>query len=79
MGAPSSTWTYRLEATADGAATSVVHTFEHGPGDSFVRRAVERVPATGRNLIAARTAQLQHNMNATLHQVEVQLLRNERS
>jgi uncharacterized protein YndB with AHSA1/START domain len=73
---PSSTWTYTLEATHGGAgdATTVTQTFEHGPGDSFVRRAVELSPAAANVIIAARTRQLRHNMNATLQQVEVQLM-----
>ncbi len=73
---PSSTWTYTLEATNGGAgdATAVTQTFEHGPGDSFVRRAVAVAPAAASVIIAARTRQLRHNMNATLHQVELQLI-----
>ena len=57
-----------------GDATAVTQTFEHGPGDSFVRRAVEVAPAAASVIIAARTRQLRHNMNATLHQVELQLV-----
>jgi uncharacterized protein YndB with AHSA1/START domain len=73
---PSSTWTYQLEATNGGAgdATTVTQTFEHGPGDSFVRRAVELAPAAADVVIAGRTRQLRHNMNATLHRVELQLV-----
>jgi uncharacterized protein YndB with AHSA1/START domain len=78
---PSSTWTYTLEPRHGGAgdATAVTQTFEHGPGDSFVRRAVERAPAAATVIIAARTRQLRHNMNATLQQVEAQLMRTERT
>ena len=74
--ASASTWTYTLEATNGGAgdATTVTQTFEHGPGQSLIRRAVELAPAAGNILIAARTRQLRHNMNATLQQVEVQLI-----
>ena len=75
---PSSTWTYTLEATngGAGAATTVTQTFEHGPGDSFVRRAVELAPTAANVITAARTRQLRHNMNTTLQQVERQLLGN---
>jgi hypothetical protein len=78
---PSSIWTYTLEATNGGAdgATTVMQTFEHGSGDSFVRRAVERAPAATNVIIAARTRQLRHNMNATLQQVEVQLMGTDRT
>jgi len=78
---PSSTWTYTLEATNRGAgdATTVTQTFEHGPGDSFVRRAVELAPAAANVIIAARTRQLRHNMNATLQQVAVQLMGTDRT
>jgi hypothetical protein len=69
---PSSTWTYTLAGAGD--ETTVTQTFEHGPGDSFVRRAVERAPAAADVIIAARTRQLRHNMSATLDQVEVQLI-----
>lgn len=51
---PSSTWTYTLEATNGGAgdATTVTQIFEHGPGDSLIRRAVELAPAAANNIIA---------------------------
>lgn len=73
---PSSTWTYTLETTNGGAgdATTVTQTFEHGPGPSFVRRAVELAPAAADNIITARTHQLRRNMSATLQQVELQLM-----
>jgi uncharacterized protein YndB with AHSA1/START domain len=73
---PSSTWTYTLEAThgAAGDATTVTQTFEHGPGYSHIRRAVELAPAAADGIIAARTRQLRHNMTATLQQVEAQLM-----
>jgi len=62
-----------------GDATTVTQTFEHGPGDSFVRRAVELAPAAANVIIAARTRQLRHNMNATLQQVAVQLMGTDRT
>jgi hypothetical protein len=73
---PSSTWTYTLWATngGAGAATTVTQTFEHGPGDSFVRRAVELAPPAAKVITAARTRQLRHNMNTTLQQAEAHLM-----
>jgi hypothetical protein len=78
---PSSTWTYTLEATngGAGAATTVTQTFEHGPGDSFVRRAVELAPPAANVITAARTRQLRHNMNTTLQQAEAQLMGTDRT
>lgn len=74
---PSSTWTYTLETTAGGAgdATTVTQTFEHGPGDSLVRRAVERAPAAANLVIATRGRQLRHNMSATFDGVAEHLMR----
>jgi uncharacterized protein YndB with AHSA1/START domain len=76
---PSSTWTYTLEATrratdgVTGGATTITHTFEHGPGYSHIRNAVESDPASAARIIDARTGELRHNMRSTLQQVEVQL------
>ena len=78
---PSSTWTYTLETTAGGAgdSTTVTQTFEHGPGDSFVRRAVERAPAAASLVMATRGRQLRHNMSATFDGVVGHLMRARRS
>ena len=77
--APSSTWIYLLEPALTartgptGGATTVTHTFEHGPGYSHIRHAVERDPGSARRIVAARTRQLRQNMMSTLERVELQL------
>lgn len=61
---PSSTWSYDLSAA--GAGTRVVHRFQHGPGPSGVRRAVEARPAASEQIVSARTAQLTGSMTDSL-------------
>ncbi len=61
---PSSTWSYDLSAA--GPATRVVHRFQHGPGPSGVRRAVEARPAAAGQIVAARTARLTGSMTESL-------------
>lgn len=72
---PSSTWSYGLEAASGVAveATTVTQTFEHGPGDSFVRRAIEYAPVAANVIIARRGLQLTRNMSAVLDQVDARL------
>jgi uncharacterized protein YndB with AHSA1/START domain len=62
---PSSTWSYRLEERSDGT-TGVVQRFRHGPGISFVRMAVDRVPEEAAAIAEARCASLRSGMAATL-------------
>lgn len=67
---PSSTWRYDLEP--DGAGGTVVRQrFRHGPGVSFVRRAVEADPDHGAAVMAGRSADLERGMVATLAGVKV--------
>ena len=77
----SSTWIYTLEPTLKTTdafargATTVTHTFQHGPGYSHIRRAVERDPDSVDRIVAERTRQLRQNMTSTLQQLELQLAR----
>jgi len=65
---PSSTWSYEL--LASGSTTRVVHRFEHGPGPSGVRGAVEADPDRAEQVVAARSAQLAEDMRASLQRAE---------
>jgi uncharacterized protein YndB with AHSA1/START domain len=64
FGDPSATWSYEL-ADVDGG-TQVQQRFQHGPGFTYLRRAVEKHPERAEELLAARTAELERNMRATL-------------
>ena len=61
---PSSTWSYELVPA--GGATRVVHRFQHGPGPSGVRGAVEARPAAAAQVVAERSAQLAAGMTESL-------------
>lgn len=69
---PSATWTYDLEP-ADGGSL-VTQVFRHGPGRSFVRAAVTREPDAEEQHVAARAADLEAGMRATM-QAAARLLR----
>lgn len=61
----SSTWSYTL--SPDGAGGTVVEqVFRHGPGPSFLRRAVEGDPDSAVAAVAVRSAELRAGMEAVL-------------
>lgn len=64
---PSATWTYEL-APADGG-TRVVQRFEHGPGRTFLRRAVTAEPERYDELVAERGAMIADGMRQVLQGV----------
>jgi uncharacterized protein YndB with AHSA1/START domain len=68
---PSATWTYLL--SDDPAGTHVLQRFAHGPGRTFLRRAVTADPDRYDELVAERTASLQAGMRAVLTAVGEQL------
>jgi uncharacterized protein YndB with AHSA1/START domain len=61
---PSTTWTYAL-VPGDGG-TLVRQRFEHGPGFTYLRQAVEARPDREERYVAARAAELADNMRSTL-------------
>lgn len=61
---PSAHWSYDLSPHADG--TLVVQRFAHGPGFTFLRRAVDKHPERAAETVAGRAAQLEQNMRAVL-------------
>jgi uncharacterized protein YndB with AHSA1/START domain len=60
----STTWWYRLEPSEAG--TLVRHGFQHGPGFSFLRRAIEKEPSRMEQIAAGRIDMLAANMRHTL-------------
>jgi Polyketide cyclase / dehydrase and lipid transport len=62
---PSARWRYDLRADGAGG-TEVTQRFVHGPGFSFLRRAIEKYPDRETELVSARSAELAANMRATL-------------
>ena len=61
---PSATWSYDLRAVDGG--TLVTQRFRHGPGFTFLRQVAERHPERMEAVVAARAAELERNMRATL-------------
>lgn len=61
---PSASWSYDLTAVAGG--TRVVQRFLHGPGMTYLRRAVDKHPDRAAELVAGRLAELERGMRATL-------------
>lgn len=61
---PSAFWSYDL-APAEGG-TRVTQEFRHGPGPSFLRRAVVAQPEQEEQHVAGRAAELEAGMRATL-------------
>lgn len=61
---PSTTWSYDL--VEEDRGTRVTQRFQHGPGRSFLRRAIAAEPERAAELVAARTAQLEAGMRTTL-------------
>ncbi|MFP8959753.1 SRPBCC family protein [Streptomyces nanhaiensis] len=59
---PASLWRYELAPAVVPGRTRVRHVFEHGPGNSGLREAARRDPAS----LAGRLAELRRNMAATL-------------
>jgi hypothetical protein len=64
---PSASWSYEL-APVDGG-TQVVQRFVHGPGPTFLRRAVEKDPASEEELVAGRAEDLAAGMRTVLRAV----------
>ncbi len=63
---PSTTWRYDLRQGSTPGRTLVRHSFEHGPGDSRLRTAVERYPDRAEHIVASRMQQLREHMRETL-------------
>lgn len=61
---PSAWWSWELTPVDGG--TRAVHAFRHGPGFTFLRRAVERAPEREAELVAGRAADLGAGMRAVL-------------
>ena len=68
---PSSTWSYELDREGEG--TRVVHRFQHGPGPSGVRGAVEARPAAAARIVAERAAGLAAGMTESLRLADLWL------
>lgn len=62
---PSSVWRYDL-ISGDAGGTEVLQQFRHGPGFSFLRRAVEKYPDREEAFVSGRAAELAAGMQATL-------------
>ncbi len=69
---PSATWAYDL--VEQGGGTRVTQRFQHGPGRTFLRRAVAAEPERAAELVAERVAQIEAGMRTTL-QAAAALLR----
>jgi len=69
---PSATWSYDL--VEHGGGTRVTQRFQHGPGRTFLRRAVAAEPDRAAELVAQRVAQIEAGMRTTL-QAAAALLR----
>lgn len=61
---PSATWSYELVETVGG--TRVTQRFQHGPGPTFLRRAVAAEPGRAADLVAERSAQVERGMRTVL-------------
>ena len=61
---PSSRWLYELEADGDG--TQVTQRFQHGPGFTYLRRAIEKYPERAAEFVNDRATVLAANMRASL-------------
>jgi len=68
---PSATWSYDL--VESGGGTSVTQRFQHGPGRTFLRRAVTAEPERAADLVAGRVAQIEAGMRTTLQAAAVLL------
>ncbi len=66
MDRPGSTWRYTLHASDTAGRTTVVHRFEHGPGDTGVRGAVNEDPDNGHKIVDDRLEELRQNMVTTI-------------
>ena len=61
---PSSQWLYELASDGDG--TLVTQRFQHGPGFSYLRRAIAKYPEQADEFVAARATVLAANMRESL-------------
>ena len=61
---PSAIWSYDLEPVDGG--TRVTQVFRHGPGFTYLRRAVDKHPERAQELTAGRAAELERNMRTVL-------------
>lgn len=62
---PSSSWRYELRPNGAGG-TEVRQQFSHGPGFTFLRRAVEKYPDREVEFVSGRAEELTAGMRATL-------------
>jgi uncharacterized protein YndB with AHSA1/START domain len=65
---PSTRWWYRLAPTPSG--TTLRHGFQHGPGPSGLRSAVDRNPDGAAVTIAGRVGMLEANMRHTVTMIK---------
>jgi uncharacterized protein YndB with AHSA1/START domain len=61
---PSSTWSYTLRD--EHGTTTVTQRFQHGPGPSWIRYAVDKEPAAAALIVEHRRQMLVDDMQATL-------------
>lgn len=62
---PSSTWRYRI-TERPGGGTVITESFRHGPGGSYLVRAMEASPQQAEAVADFRCEVLRHNMTTTL-------------
>lgn len=63
---PGSSWRYTLHASKTAGRTTVVHRFEHGLGQTGVRRAVNEEPDNAQQIVEHRLDVLRQNMTTTI-------------
>ncbi len=61
---PSATWSYDL--VEEGGGTRVTQRFQHGPGRTFLRRAIAAEPDRAAELVQQRMTQIEAGMRTTL-------------
>ncbi len=66
---PGSIWSYRLSPSATASRTTVMHRFEHGPGQTGVRRAVDDDPGNAQQVVDGRLEVLRRNMIHTIESI----------
>jgi uncharacterized protein YndB with AHSA1/START domain len=63
---PAAIWSYRLSPSATAGRTTVIHRFEHGPGQTGVTRAVDDDPEHAQQIVNDRLEVLRRNMTQTI-------------
>ena len=63
---PGSIWSYRLSPSATAGRTTVIHRFEHGPGQTGVTWAVDKDPEHAQQIVDDRLGVLRRNMIHTI-------------